>query len=98
MVDLPKLDNVGLASVLAGFIFLMTGILLLVNTATTVHDPVNPSLLNLVGLISTLVGLVLILARDETARDMRQVSPFAGVLSASERAEILRRFRKDWSG
>jgi hypothetical protein len=65
MVDLPKLDFVGVSSVLAGFVFLMTGILLLVNTGTTVHDPVNPSMLNLLGLISTLMGLVLLLARDE---------------------------------
>ena len=65
MVDLPKLDNVGLATVLAGFIFLATGILMLVNTGATVHDPVNPSILNIVGLISTIVGLVLLLARDE---------------------------------
>jgi hypothetical protein len=65
MVDLPKLDLVGFASVLAGFIFLATGILLLVNTGATVHDPVNPSMLNLVGLVSTLVGIVLLLARDE---------------------------------
>ena len=65
MVDLPKLDNVGLATILSGFIFLVTGILILVNTGVTVHDPVNPSLLNLVGLISAFTGLVLILAREE---------------------------------
>ena len=65
MVDLPKLDFVGFASVLAGFVFFMTGILLLMNTGATIHDPVNPSLLNLIGLVSTLLGLVLILARDE---------------------------------
>ncbi len=65
MVDLPKLDFVGFSSVLAGFVFLMTGILLLVNTGATLHDPVNPSMLTLLGLISTLLGLVLLLARDE---------------------------------
>jgi transcriptional regulator with XRE-family HTH domain len=31
----------------------------------------------------------------EEARDMRQVSPFAGVLSASERTEVLRLFRQE---
>ncbi len=31
------------------------------------------------------------------ARDMRQVSPFAGLLSAQERAAILQRFRRDYS-
>ncbi len=65
MVDLPKLDNIALASVLAGFVFIMTGILLLINTAATVHQPVNPSLLNLLGVISVLIGLTLIMARDE---------------------------------
>ena len=65
MVDLPKFDNVGLATFLSGFIFLLTGILLLVNTGVTVYDPVNPSMLNLVGLISVITGLVLILAREE---------------------------------
>ena len=29
------------------------------------------------------------------ARDMRQVSPFAGILDASERARVLRNFRSD---
>jgi hypothetical protein len=65
MVDLPKLDFVGFTSVLAGFVFLLTGILLLVNTGATVHDPINPSMLNLLGLVSTLLGLILLLARDE---------------------------------
>ncbi len=64
MVDLPKLDFIGFASVLAGFVFFMTGILLLVNTGATVHDPVNPSMLNLIGLVSTLAGLVLMVSRD----------------------------------
>ena len=64
MVDLPKLDFIGFASVLAGFVFFMTGILLLVNTGATVHDPVNPSILNLIGLISAFLGLVLIVSRD----------------------------------
>ncbi len=65
MVDLPKLDFVGFTSVLAGFVFLMTGILLLVNTGSTMPDPVNPAMMNLLGLISAIIGLVLLLARDE---------------------------------
>ena len=64
-MDLPKLDFIGFTSVLAGFVFLMTGILLLVNTAGTIHDPVNPAFLNLIGLISAVIGVVLLLARDE---------------------------------
>ena len=65
MVDLPKLDFIGFTSTLAGFVFLFTGILLLVNTGTTVHDPVNPSLMTLLGLVTSVLGLVLLLARDE---------------------------------
>ncbi len=64
MVDLPKLDFIGFASVLAGFVFFMTGLLLLMNTGATVHDPVNPSMLNLIGLVSTLAGLVLMVSRE----------------------------------
>jgi hypothetical protein len=64
MVDIPKLDFIGFASVLAGFVFFMTGILMLVNTGATVHDPVNPSMLNLIGLISALAGLVLMVSRE----------------------------------
>lgn len=40
----------------------------------------------------------LIVTGDEVACDMRQVSPFAGVLSPAERARVLRRFRKDQAG
>jgi len=32
---------------------------------------------------------------SQVARDMRQVTPFAGVLDAKERFEILKRFRKE---
>ena len=65
MVDLPKLDFIGFTSVLAGFVFLMTGLLMILNTGATVTDPVNPSLMTLIGIISAIIGLVLILARDE---------------------------------
>lgn len=64
-MELPKLDFVGLASVLAGIVFLLTGILIVVNTVSTVHDPVNPSLMNLIGIATAIIGLVLLLARDE---------------------------------
>lgn len=36
----------------------------------------------------------LIVARNEVACDMRQVSPFSGVLSPAERSKVLRRFRE----
>ena len=39
--------------------------------------------------------VVLVLDAGSVGREMRQVSPFAGVLSASERAQVLRRFRRD---
>jgi transcriptional regulator with XRE-family HTH domain len=39
----------------------------------------------------------LLTAHHETAREMRQVSPFSGVLSPAERTRILRQFREDWA-
>ena len=39
--------------------------------------------------------IVLMLDPGSVAREMRQVSPFAGVLTAPERAAVLRRFRRD---
>lgn len=65
MVDLPKLDFIGFASVLAGIVFLLTGILLVINTGSTIHDPVNPTLMNLMGVVTTIIGLMLLLARDD---------------------------------
>lgn len=38
-----------------------------------------------------------ILDPDLEARDMRQVSPFSGILSPKERSQILRQFQKDYS-
>lgn len=38
----------------------------------------------------------LILNPGSEHRDMRQVSPFAGVLSASERAAVIKRFQRDY--
>ncbi len=65
MVDLPKLDFIGFASVLAGIVFLLTGILIIVNTGSTIPDPVNPALMNLMGIVTTVTGLMLLIARDE---------------------------------
>lgn len=65
MVDLPKLDFIGFASVLAGIIFLLTGLLLVVNTGSTIHDPVNPALMSLIGIVTAIIGLMLLLARDD---------------------------------
>lgn len=39
--------------------------------------------------------LVLVLDPGPTGREMRQVSPFAGVLDAAERARVIREFRRD---
>ena len=38
-----------------------------------------------------------LLETNEAAREMRQVSPFAGVFSALERAEIIRQFRSEYA-
>ncbi len=65
MVDLPKLDFIGFASLLAGIVFLLTGLLLVVNTSSIIPDPVNPALMNLMGVVTAITGLMLLLARDD---------------------------------
>ena len=65
MVDLPKLDFIGFASLLAGIVFLLTGLLLVVNTSSIIPDPVNPALMNLMGFVTAITGLMLLLARDD---------------------------------
>ena len=65
MVDLPKLDFIGFASVLAGVVFLLTGLLIVGNTGSTIPDPVNPALMNLMGVVTAITGLMLLLARDD---------------------------------
>jgi hypothetical protein len=65
MVDLPKLDLTGFASILAGFIFLATGLLLLINSINTPPDPVNPAVFRILGFLVAVVGVVLLTSRDE---------------------------------
>ena len=65
MVDLPKLDLTGFTSVLAGFIFLATGLLMYINASNTVPDPVSPVVIKLLGVIIALVGVFLLASRDE---------------------------------
>jgi hypothetical protein len=65
MVDLPKLDLTGFTTILAGFIFLATGLLMLVNAMSTAPDPVSPTVFKLLGLVLALVGVLLLASRDE---------------------------------
>jgi MFS superfamily sulfate permease-like transporter len=65
MVDLPKLDIIGFTSILAGFIFLVTGLLLLINSINTVPDPVSPGVLKLLGIFVAIVGIVLLTSRSD---------------------------------
>ncbi len=65
MGNLPKLDFIGFASMLAGIVFLLTGILLVINTGSTIPDPVNPALMNLMGVLTAIIGLMLLLAQDD---------------------------------
>lgn len=55
----------GLAAVLAGFLFLATGAMLYLNTASTEIGAVNPWLFKPLGIVLALVGLVLLASRDE---------------------------------
>ncbi|MCW4012460.1 MAG: hypothetical protein NWF07_05640 [Candidatus Bathyarchaeota archaeon] len=65
MVDLPKLDLTGFTSVLAGFIFLATGLLMFINASNTVPDPVSPAVIKLLGVVTAVVGVFLLASRDE---------------------------------
>ena len=65
MVELPKLDLTGFTSVLAGFIFLATGLLMFINASSTLPDPVSPVVIKLLGVITALIGVVLLASRDE---------------------------------
>ena len=65
MVDLPKIDLTGFTTLLAGFIFLATGLLLLINALNTVSTPVSPGVLKLLGALLAFVGVILLASRDE---------------------------------
>ena len=55
----------GLAAVLAGFLFIATGALLYMNTASTEFGEVNPWLFKPISVVLALVGVVLMASRDE---------------------------------
>jgi len=65
MVELPKLDLTGFATILAGFIFLATGVLMFLHASNTIPDPVSPGVLRLLGAVTALVGVFLLASRDE---------------------------------
>lgn len=65
MVQLPKLDLTGFTAILAGFIFLVTGLLLFFNANNTLPDPVSPGIFRLLGAVTAIVGIVLLASRDE---------------------------------
>ena len=65
MVDLPKLDLTGFTTILAGFIFLATGLMMLINAMSTPPDPVSPIAFKLMGFVLALVGVILLASRDE---------------------------------
>jgi hypothetical protein len=65
MVNLPKLDLTGFTSVLAGFIFLATGLIMFINASSTVSDPVSPVVIQLLGVVTALTGVFLLASRDE---------------------------------
>jgi len=65
MVDLPKLDLTGFTTILAGFIFLATGLMMLINAMSTAPDLVSPVAFKLMGFVLALVGVILLASRDE---------------------------------
>ncbi|MBN2335124.1 hypothetical protein JXL21_06150 [Candidatus Bathyarchaeota archaeon] len=55
----------GLATLLAGFVFIASAALLYLNTVNTEIDAVNPWLFKPLSLVLAVAGLVLIASRDE---------------------------------
>ena len=65
MVDLPKLDLTGFTTILAGFIFLASGLLMFINASNTIPDPVSPAVIKLLGAVTALIGVILLASQDE---------------------------------
>lgn len=65
MVELPKLDLIGFTTILAGFILLASGLLIIINTSVTAPDPINPIIIRILGIILAFVGVILFISRDE---------------------------------
>jgi hypothetical protein len=65
MVDIPKIDIIGFTSILAGFIFLATGLFLLRNSINTSPEPVNPFVIKLLSLMIAFVGILLLTSRRD---------------------------------
>ena len=65
MVDLPILDIIEFTSMLAGFVFLATGLLLLINSINTASYPVNPGIIKLIGISVAIVGIILLTSRSD---------------------------------
>jgi hypothetical protein len=65
MVELSQLELTGFTTILSGFIFLATGILLFLNASNTVADSVSPEILRLLGAFTALVGVLLLVSRDD---------------------------------
>jgi membrane-bound ClpP family serine protease len=65
MVRFLQLDLTGFIAVLAGFIFLATGMLLFFHTANTPPDPVSLGVFRFLGVITALIGVFLLASRDE---------------------------------
>ena len=65
MVDIPKLETIGLTSIIAGLIFLATGLLLVINSINTVSDPINPGVIKLLGIMVAIVGIILLTSRSD---------------------------------
>ena len=55
----------GLAAVLAGFLFISTGALLYLKTASTDIGAVNPWMFKPIGIVLAFAGLILMASRDE---------------------------------
>ena len=65
LMEPSKLDITGFAAILAGIIFLATGVLMFINATNTLPDPLSSGVIRLLGVITALVGAILLASRDE---------------------------------
>ncbi|MBD3204762.1 hypothetical protein GF319_00290 [Candidatus Bathyarchaeota archaeon] len=60
-----NLSFTGLVTILAGFVLLASGLLLVINTWSTEMTEVNPWFLSPIGLFLALIGIIVMISRGE---------------------------------
>ena len=65
MAERMTLSFVGLCTIIGGIIFLFVGAWLAISTMNTTVTDLNPAFLTPIGVVIALIGVVLILSREE---------------------------------